>query len=253
LGLPRVHDQQRPGGDFVHGGDRGGDDNLGQARFCAPRRPGVDFVPVDDRDGGRGDEGIADRRDWDRYAGGGAGRWPPDQRRFGDFLAAEQGPEVLWANDFDDFGGRAQRCNVASCTTVIAYNLGDRDFNKVLTLHQDFKRTELMKEGNRTYSITYKSSYALSNTHHSEVFLRKEFIEVPRIFEDFAKAVLPDIIGNPTIEEIDMRIQDKPVFNRSKGLTYMIEPRRMSFQQDRAISRNRWEEQRTSIYTRTPD
>ncbi|KAL0438913.1 UNVERIFIED_CONTAM: movement protein [Sesamum latifolium] len=69
----------------------------------------------------------------------------------------------------------------------IAYNLVDQDFSRVLTLHQDFKRKDLMKEGNRPYSITYRIAYALSNTHHSDLFLRKEYIEIPRIFKEFAK------------------------------------------------------------------
>ncbi|KAL0461457.1 UNVERIFIED_CONTAM: movement protein [Sesamum latifolium] len=38
----------------------------------------------------------------------------------------------------------------------ITYNLADQDFSRVLTLHQDFKRKDLMKEGNRPYSITYR-------------------------------------------------------------------------------------------------
>ncbi|KAL0456794.1 UNVERIFIED_CONTAM: movement protein [Sesamum latifolium] len=69
----------------------------------------------------------------------------------------------------------------------IAYNLADQDFSRVLTLHQDFKRKDLMKEGNRPYSITYRIAHALSNTHHSDLFLRKEYIEIPRIFKEFAK------------------------------------------------------------------
>ncbi|KAK4381652.1 movement protein [Sesamum angolense] len=69
----------------------------------------------------------------------------------------------------------------------IAYNLADQDFSRVLTLHHDFKRKDLMKEGNRPYSITYRIAYALSNTHHSDLFLRKEYIEIPRIFKEFAK------------------------------------------------------------------
>ncbi|KAL0355867.1 UNVERIFIED_CONTAM: movement protein [Sesamum radiatum] len=42
----------------------------------------------------------------------------------------------------------------------ITYNLADQDFSRVLTLHQDFKRKDLMKEGNRPYSITYRIAYA---------------------------------------------------------------------------------------------
>ncbi|KAK4406337.1 hypothetical protein Sango_0640200 [Sesamum angolense] len=43
----------------------------------------------------------------------------------------------------------------------IAYNLADQDFSRVLTLHQDFKRNDLMKEGNRPYSITYRIALLL--------------------------------------------------------------------------------------------
>ncbi|KAK4404417.1 movement protein [Sesamum angolense] len=71
----------------------------------------------------------------------------------------------------------------------IAYNPADHDFSRVLTLHQDFKRKDLMKEVNRPYSITYRIAYALSNTHHSDLFLRKEYIEIPRIFKEFAKDI----------------------------------------------------------------
>ncbi|KAK4389742.1 movement protein [Sesamum angolense] len=81
----------------------------------------------------------------------------------------------------------------------IAYNLADQDFSRVLTLHQNFKRKDLMKEGNRPYSITYRIPYALFNTHHSDLFLRKEYIEIPRIFKEFAKVMAPDPIRIPRI------------------------------------------------------
>ncbi|KAL0309151.1 UNVERIFIED_CONTAM: hypothetical protein Sradi_5857400, partial [Sesamum radiatum] len=71
----------------------------------------------------------------------------------------------------------------------IAHNLADQDFSRVLTLHQDFKTKDLIKEDNRTYSITYEIPYALSNTHNSDLFLRKEYIEIPRIFKEFAKVM----------------------------------------------------------------
>ncbi|KAL0455021.1 UNVERIFIED_CONTAM: movement protein [Sesamum latifolium] len=43
----------------------------------------------------------------------------------------------------------------------IAYNLADQDFSRVLTLHQDFKRKDLMKEGNKPYSITYCTPFPI--------------------------------------------------------------------------------------------
>ncbi|KAK4399229.1 movement protein [Sesamum angolense] len=114
----------------------------------------------------------------------------------------------------------------------IAYNLADQDFSRVLTLHQDFKRKDLMKEGNRPYSITYRIAYALSNTHHSDLFLRKEYIGIPRIFKEFAKVMAPDPIRIPRIGGVDIVIKDHPVLDRT--ISSRIEyGSRMSFSEDR--------------------
>ncbi|KAL0434732.1 UNVERIFIED_CONTAM: movement protein [Sesamum radiatum] len=97
----------------------------------------------------------------------------------------------------------------------IAYNLADQDFSRVLTLYQDFKRKDLMKEGNRPYSITYRITYPLSNTHHSDLFLRKEYIEIPKIFKKFAKVMTPDPIRIPRIGGVDIVIKDHPILERT--------------------------------------
>ncbi|KAL0368024.1 UNVERIFIED_CONTAM: movement protein [Sesamum calycinum] len=117
----------------------------------------------------------------------------------------------------------------------IAYNLVDQDFNRVLTLHQDFKRKDLMKEGNRPYSITYRIAYALSNTHHSDLFLRKEYIEIPKIFKEFAKVMAPDPIRIPRIGGVDIVIKDHPVLDRTMSSRTEFSSR-MSFSEDRIIS-----------------
>ena len=52
----------------------------------------------------------------------------------------------------------------------IAYNLGDKDFDRSLILIQDFKRKDFMREGKKPYSITYKIAYASSNNHDIEYF-----------------------------------------------------------------------------------
>ncbi|KAL0404458.1 UNVERIFIED_CONTAM: movement protein [Sesamum radiatum] len=114
----------------------------------------------------------------------------------------------------------------------IAYNLADQDFSRVLTLHQDFKRKDLMKEGNRPYSITYRIAYALSNTHHSDLFLRKEYIEIPRIFKEFAKVMTPDPIRIPRIGGVDLVIKDHPVLERTLSTRTEFSSR-MSFSEDR--------------------
>ncbi|KAL0284564.1 UNVERIFIED_CONTAM: movement protein [Sesamum radiatum] len=114
----------------------------------------------------------------------------------------------------------------------IAYNLADQDFNRVLTLHQDFKRKDLMKEGNKPYSITYRIAYTLSNTHHSDLFLRKEYIEIPRIFKEFAKVITPDPIRIPRLGGVDIVIKDHPVLERTLSTRTEFSSR-MFFSEDR--------------------
>ncbi|XP_057803328.1 uncharacterized protein LOC131018629 [Salvia miltiorrhiza] len=74
----------------------------------------------------------------------------------------------------------------------IAYNHQDSAFSRALTLYQDYKRKDLLTGGNRPYSITYQVSYALSNSHHTDLFLGKNFIEVPEVFKEVAKTISPD-------------------------------------------------------------
>ncbi|XP_057780038.1 uncharacterized protein LOC130998640 [Salvia miltiorrhiza] len=103
----------------------------------------------------------------------------------------------------------------------IAYNLQDSSFSRALTLNQDYKRKDLLTEGNRPYSITYQVSYALSNSHHTDLFLGKNFIEVPEIFKEVAKAVSLDRVEISIIREIDIQVGAP----------------RLSFQGDRLTSR----------------
>ena len=66
----------------------------------------------------------------------------------------------------------------------ISYHLTDKDFDKTLSLIQDFKRKDFFKQHNRPYSITYMISYAISNTHHSDCFAIKESIDFPYLFNE---------------------------------------------------------------------
>ncbi|KAL0296193.1 UNVERIFIED_CONTAM: movement protein [Sesamum radiatum] len=130
----------------------------------------------------------------------------------------------------------------------IAYNLADQDFSRVLTLHQDFQRKDLMKEGNRPYSITYRIAYALSNTHHSDLFLRKEYIEIPRIFRKFAKEMAPDPIRIPRIGGVDIVIKDHPVLDRTMSSRIEFSSR-MSFSEDRIIGYKGKEKELSKVLT----
>ncbi|KAL0445084.1 UNVERIFIED_CONTAM: movement protein, partial [Sesamum latifolium] len=130
----------------------------------------------------------------------------------------------------------------------IAYNLADQDFSRVLTLHQDFKRKDLMKEGNRPYSITYRIAYTLFNTHHSDLFLRKEYIEIPRIFKEFAKVMTPDPIKIPRIDGVDLVIKDHPVLERTLSTRTEFSSR-MSFSEDRIVGYRGKEKELIKIFT----
>ncbi|KAL0378625.1 UNVERIFIED_CONTAM: putative enzymatic polyprotein [Sesamum radiatum] len=125
----------------------------------------------------------------------------------------------------------------------IAYNLADQDFSRVLTLHQDFKRKDLMKEGNRPYSITYRIAYALFNTHHSDLFL-----EIPKIFKEFAKVMTPDPVKIPRIGGVDLVIKDHPVLERTLSTRTEFSSR-MSFLEDRIMGYRGKEKELIKIFT----
>ncbi|KAL0317458.1 UNVERIFIED_CONTAM: movement protein [Sesamum angustifolium] len=119
----------------------------------------------------------------------------------------------------------------------IAYNVADQDFSIVLTLHQDFKRKDLMKEGNRPYSITYRIAYVISKTHHFDLFLRKEYIKILGIFKEFAKVMAPDPIRIPRIGSVDIVIKDHPILNRALSSRTEFSSR-MSFSEQRIMGYN---------------
>lgn len=100
----------------------------------------------------------------------------------------------------------------------ISYHILDKDFDKTLSLLQDFKRRDFFKQQNRPYSITYAISYAISNTHHSECFSIKDTIDFPFLFNDVCQVQIPNI---SKIEEIDTRplnldLQDKPLLLKNQ-------------------------------------
>lgn len=100
----------------------------------------------------------------------------------------------------------------------ISYNIQDKDFDKTLSLLQDFKRKDFFKQQNRPYSITYAISYAVSNTHHSECFSIKDTIDFPYLFNDVCQIQIPTL---PKIEEIDSRplsldLRDKPMMSSNQ-------------------------------------
>ena len=94
----------------------------------------------------------------------------------------------------------------------IAYNLADKDFDRTLSLIQDFKRQDFMREGNKPYSITYKIAYALSNTHHIEYFAQKDYIDLPLLFHEIGRAYPPETSSIRFENDFLLDIGDKPKY-----------------------------------------
>ncbi|KAL0313513.1 UNVERIFIED_CONTAM: Enzymatic polyprotein [Sesamum radiatum] len=69
-------------------------------------------------------------------------------------------------------------------------------------------------------------------TFKEDLFLRKEYIEIPRIFKEFAKVMTPDPIRIPRIGGVDIVIKDHPVLERTLSTRTEFSSR-MSFSEDR--------------------
>ncbi|KAL0318102.1 UNVERIFIED_CONTAM: hypothetical protein Scaly_2866000 [Sesamum calycinum] len=77
---------------------------------------------------------------------------------------------------------------------------------------------------------------------HSDLFLRKEYIEIPRIFKEFAKVMAPDPIRISKIGGVDIVIKDHLVLDRT--LSSRIEfSSMMSFSEDRIMGYNEKEKE----------
>ena len=98
----------------------------------------------------------------------------------------------------------------------IAYNLADKDFDRTLSLIQDFKRQDFMGEGNKPYSITYKIAYTLSNTHHIEYFAQKDYIDLPLLFHDIGRVYPPETSSISFQDDFLLDIGDKPKYLDSR-------------------------------------
>ncbi|KAL0444543.1 UNVERIFIED_CONTAM: Enzymatic polyprotein [Sesamum latifolium] len=104
----------------------------------------------------------------------------------------------------------------------IAYNLADKDFSRVLTLHQDFRRKDLMKEG--------------------KSILR--FLEFLRNL----KVMTPDPIRIPRIGGVDTVIKDHPVLEQTLSTRTEFSSR-ISFLEDRITGYRGKEKEFIKIFT----
>nr|GEZ63311.1 hypothetical protein [Tanacetum cinerariifolium] len=63
-------------------------------------------------------------------------------------------------------------------------SLDTKDLDQVLAFVQEFERSDLMKLGNKVFSITYLVAYALTFSHHSIDYRKKEYIEIDDLFNE---------------------------------------------------------------------
>jgi hypothetical protein len=73
----------------------------------------------------------------------------------------------------------------------IGIPLSTKRLEQSLTLEHNFLRKDLMKPGDKIFSITYSVGYALTNSHHSITFRNYEKINIPYLFEEVGKIYYP--------------------------------------------------------------
>ncbi|XP_058746953.1 uncharacterized protein LOC131619932 [Vicia villosa] len=73
----------------------------------------------------------------------------------------------------------------------IGIPLNTQRLEQTLTLEHKFLRGNLMRSGDKIFSITYCVNYALTNSHHSITFRNNNRIDIPSLFEDIGKIYYP--------------------------------------------------------------
>ncbi|GKA16607.1 reverse transcriptase domain-containing protein [Tanacetum coccineum] len=63
-------------------------------------------------------------------------------------------------------------------------SLDTKDLDQTLAFVHEFERSDLMKPGNKVFSITYLVAYALTSSHHSIDYKEKEYIELDDLFNE---------------------------------------------------------------------
>ncbi|GJY41184.1 reverse transcriptase domain-containing protein [Tanacetum coccineum] len=63
-------------------------------------------------------------------------------------------------------------------------SLDTKDLDQTLAFVHEFERSDLMKPGNKVFSITYLVAYALTSSHHSIDYKKKEYIEIDDLFNE---------------------------------------------------------------------
>jgi hypothetical protein len=110
----------------------------------------------------------------------------------------------------------------------IGIPLDTQRLDQTLTLEHRFLRNNLMRSGDKIFSITYCVNYALTNSHHSITFRNNKRIDVPSLFEDIGKIYYPKrnqltdlgtFVHKPRILELNKSQIPKPIrFHESEKI-----------------------------------
>ncbi|CAA28356.1 unnamed protein product [Carnation etched ring virus] len=73
----------------------------------------------------------------------------------------------------------------------------DQRLDRTLAFIHHFERNDLMRKGDKVFSITYLVAYALANSHHSIDYKEKDAIEIDDVFSEIGS------VKSPTFTELD--------------------------------------------------
>ena len=65
-----------------------------------------------------------------------------------------------------------------------ALDIKSTNLDRVLSFIHRFERSDLMNKGDKPFTITYLIGYALTNSHHSIDYKKKEYIELDDVFSE---------------------------------------------------------------------
>ncbi|CAN1262440.1 hypothetical protein LINPERPRIM_LOCUS11285 [Linum perenne] len=70
-------------------------------------------------------------------------------------------------------------------------SLTDENLDSSVIIKYELKRSDLMKENSKPFSVTYQINYALTNSHHSLTFKDKEVITIEDLFRPIVHLETP--------------------------------------------------------------
>ncbi|CAA29523.1 unnamed protein product [Figwort mosaic virus] len=68
-----------------------------------------------------------------------------------------------------------------------ALSLQSKNLDKTLSFIHQFERKDLMKTGDKVFTVTYLIGYALTNSHHSIEYRKNSNIEIEEVFKDIGQ------------------------------------------------------------------